>query len=109
MKYKIFITPEAERDLDDIFTYIARHYLAPEAAVNTLGCIRLSIKTLEDSPGIGINVSDRLKKPFSDKDRLRMIISGKYLVFYVVDEKDIVVLRVLNQRRNWIEIFGNRT
>ena len=107
MSYRIFITPEAESDLDEIFSYVAQHYLAPQAAANTLNNIKLSIKTLKDFPGMGVDVSDRLKKPFSDKDRLKMIISGKYLVFYVVDQKSIVVLRVIYQRRNWIEIFGN--
>ena len=106
MNYKIFVTSEAESDLDEIFDFIAHHYLSPQAAVNTLSNIKLSIKKLEDFPNIGINVSDRLRKTFSKNDNLRMIISGKYLVFYLVDEKNVVILRVLYQSRNWIEIFG---
>ncbi|MCL2321356.1 MAG: type II toxin-antitoxin system RelE/ParE family toxin [Oscillospiraceae bacterium] len=107
MNYSVSIMPEAETDLDEIYDYISYHFLSKEAARNTLENIRLSIKILEDYPEIGIDVSQRLKKPFSKKHNLRMIISGSYLVFYIIDNNDVAILRVLYQSRNWIEIFGS--
>ena len=97
--------PEAETDLDEIYDYIAYHFLSPQAASNTLQNIRLSIKKLEDYPEIGIDVSKQLKKIFSQKHKLRMIISGSYLVFYIIEHKNVAILRMLYQSRNWIEIF----
>ena len=98
-------THQARNDIDEIFDYIAHHFLSKEAAKNTVQNIKLSIKKLEDFPDIGINVSHRLKKLYRNKT-LKMLIAGNYLVFYIVENGEVIILRVLYQKRNWIEIFG---
>ncbi len=105
MALKVTITPEAEYDLDEIYDYILHHFLTPQAAENTMSNIRQAIQRLIEIPDLGIDVSKRLGKPFSNTHTLRMTIAGNYLVFYIVDGQQIAILRVLYQKRNWIEIF----
>ncbi|MDR1473990.1 MAG: type II toxin-antitoxin system RelE/ParE family toxin [Lactobacillales bacterium] len=106
MAYNINITEEAQEDLNQIFDYISKHFLASQAATNTLENIRLTILKLEEFPEIGVDVSERLKKKFSDEVKLRMLITGHYLVFYIFENSTITILRVLYQKRNFIEIFS---
>lgn len=106
MVYNILITDAAQRDLDDIFAYINEKFLAPQAASNTLSNIKLSILKVAEMPAIGIDVSKRLHKKFKNSEILRMIPAGNYLVFYIISDQELFVLRVLYQRRNWLEIFG---
>ncbi|MDR2834518.1 MAG: type II toxin-antitoxin system RelE/ParE family toxin [Streptococcaceae bacterium] len=105
MAYKLKITPEAEKDLDEIRDYIATRFMSEQALTNTLGGIRDTILKLSDFPEIGIDVSQRVNKQFSKKHTLRMIIAGSYLVFYVFDGRGVSVLRVLYQKRDWVTIF----
>ncbi|APE77593.1 type II toxin-antitoxin system RelE/ParE family toxin (plasmid) [Leuconostoc mesenteroides] len=106
MAHNILITAAAQRDLDDIFEYINEKFLAPQAAINTLSNIKLSILKIAEMPEIGIDVFKRLHKKFKISETLRMIPAGNYLVFYIISDQDLVILRVLYQRRNWLEIFG---
>ncbi|MDI6614994.1 type II toxin-antitoxin system RelE/ParE family toxin [Leuconostoc suionicum] len=106
MAYNILITDAAQRDLDDIFAYINKKFLAPQAASNTLSNIKFSILKVAEMPAIGIDVSKRLNKKFKSSETLRMIPAGNYLVFYIISDQELVILRVLYQRRNWLEIFG---
>lgn len=106
MVYNILITDAAQRDLDDIFAYINEKFLAPQAASYTLSNIKLSILKVAEMPAIGIDVSKRLHKKFKSSETLRMIPAGNYLVFYIISDQELVILRILYQRRNWLEIFS---
>lgn len=46
MPYKIVITPEAEEDLDQIYSYISQHFLSVQAADGTLANIKKTIVKL---------------------------------------------------------------
>lgn len=107
MGYKLIITPEAEEDLDEIYDYILKRFLAPQAAENTMTNIRLAIEKVLEIPDLGIDVSNRVGRVFSKKHKLRMQIAGNYLIFYISDARiqEIAVLRVTYQRRDWISLF----
>jgi len=76
--FKIRYLSTAENDLDDIFDYIMRDN--PSAAGSLLEKFDHSISQLAINPEIGVIPKDeRLKKL-----GYRMLIVGKYLVFYVV-------------------------
>lgn len=106
MACEVLIADAAQKDLDDIFTYINEKFLAPQAASNTLNNIKLTILKVAEVPEIGIDVSKRLNHQFQESETLRMIPAGNYLVFYIISDQEVVVLRVLYQRRNWLEIFS---
>ena len=106
-KYIIDISPDAEKDLLDIEAYIVNHFLSEQALKTVMGTIQQTLLNLQDYPGVGINVAERLasKKAYSEYSRLQMVIAGNYLVFYVVSGNTIQIYRIVYQKRNWIKIF----
>ena len=105
MSFNLLITPEAEGDLDGIYNYILTHFLAPQAAENTMSNIKQAITKIAEVPSLGIDVSERVGRQFSKEHPLKMMIAGNYLVFYVYDDHTVAVLRVLYQKQNWVHLF----
>ena len=87
--------PTAENDLDDIFDYIMMDN--PSAAVSILEKFNHSISQLAFNPELGIvSKDDRLKKM-----GYRILIIGKYLVFYVVKANIIQIRRIIHGARQY--------
>ena len=92
---KIRYLPTAEKDLEDIFDYILKD--KPSAALSLLENFDHSISQLALNPELGvIPKDDRLKKL-----GYRMLIVGKYLVFYVVKTNTIQIRRVIHGARKY--------
>jgi toxin ParE1/3/4 len=93
--FKIRYLSPAVNDLDDIFNYIMSDN--PSAAVSLLEKFDHSISQLAINPEIGvIPKDDRLKKL-----GYRMLIIGKYLVFYVVKANTIQIRRIIHGARQY--------
>ena len=93
--FKIRYLSPAVNDLDDIFNYIMRDN--PSAAVSLLEKFDHSISQLAINPEIGvIPKDDRLKKL-----GYRMLIIGKYLVFYVVKANTVQIRRIIHGARQY--------
>lgn len=93
--FKIRYLSSAENDLDDIFDYIMRDN--PSAAGSLLEKFDHSISQLAVNPEIGvIPKDDRLKKL-----GYRMLIVGKYLVFYVVKANTVQIRRIIHGARQY--------
>ena len=105
MVYKVVVTLEAEEDLAAIYHYISRRFLSSQAAKNTLANIKQSLRKLASIPDLGLDVSERLGKKFPKKEIVRMLPTGHYLVFYIFDGQVVSVLRILYQKRDWIQLF----
>ncbi|MGR8809940.1 type II toxin-antitoxin system RelE/ParE family toxin [Leuconostoc citreum] len=97
--YNILITDAAQRDLDDIFTYINEKFFSP---TNTLSNIKLSILKAAEISTIRIDVSKRVNKTFKSLETLRIIPDGHY----IISDQALAILRVIYQCRNWLEIFS---
>ncbi|MDR2976154.1 MAG: type II toxin-antitoxin system RelE/ParE family toxin [Streptococcaceae bacterium] len=106
-KYTLEISPDAERDLDEIDNYLRHHFLSEQAAESIMGNIKTSLSDLIQFPEIGINAADRIgKEKLPDiYQNIRMIISGSYLIFYVLEGSTVQIYRVLYQKRDWINLF----
>jgi toxin ParE1/3/4 len=93
--FKIRYLSPAVNDLDDIFNYIMRDN--PSAAVSLLEKFDHSISQLAINPEIGvIPKDDRLKKL-----GYRMLIIGKYLVFYVVKANTVQIRQIIHGARQY--------
>ena len=93
--FKIRYLSTAENDLDDILTYILKD--KPSAAASLLENFDSSISQLAFNPEIGMVPKDeRLKKL-----RYRILVVGKYLVFYVVKGKTVQIRRVIHGARQY--------
>ena len=93
--FEIRYLPTAENDLDEIFDYIMMD--DPSAAVSTLENFNRSISQLAFNSKLGVAPKDdRLKKL-----GYRMLIVGKYLVFYVVKTNTVQIRRIIHGARQY--------
>ncbi len=93
--FEIRYLPTAENDLDDIFDYIMMDN--PSAAVSMLEKFNRSISQLAFNPELGVAPKDdRLKKL-----GYRMLIIGKYLVFYVVKANTVQIRKIIHGARQY--------
>ena len=93
--HKIRYLSTAQEDLIDIFEYTSKDN--PTAAISQLKRFDKSISQLASNPFLGVMPKDeRLKKL-----GYRMLIVGKYLVFYVVKGGTVQIRRILHGARRY--------
>jgi plasmid stabilization system protein ParE len=97
-KYKIEFLPTADRDLAEIFSYIAVDLAAPQAAANFLEKFGQAIQALDTFPyAYPVYHSAEIHtEPFE----FRSLSVGSYLVFYYVMENTITIARVVYGKRD---------
>ena len=90
-QYVVRITDRALADMEEIYNYIAIQLQAPE---NAMGQYNRIAETIE-----GLNVfPERVKLVESEPERimgLRQLVIDNYSVFYVIEDMDVIVTRVL--------------
>lgn len=93
MSWNVIYTEQAERDLRDIFEYIAFSLLAPDAAKNQSKQIMDAIAALNEMP---LRHQLYEKEPWHSKG-MRSIPVGNYLVFFFALESEnaVVVVRIM--------------
>jgi addiction module RelE/StbE family toxin len=97
-KFKIEYLSAADRDLTEIFSYIAFDSATPQAAANLLEKIDQAVKTLEMFPyAHPVHHSPELRSvPFE----FRVLVVASYLVFYYVTGNTITIARVVYGKRD---------
>jgi addiction module RelE/StbE family toxin len=97
-KYEIEYLPIADRDLTEIFSYIAVDLAAPQAATNFLEKMEKAVQALETFPyAYPIYHSAEIHtEPFE----FRSLIMGSYLIFYYVTENTVTIARVVYGKRD---------
>ncbi len=104
MKHNIYYSPEARRDMDEIWDYIESELSNPIAAEKVVSRIMDAVDQLTDFPLIGVPL---LSVTNVDSD-YRFLTSGNYMVFYRVYAGEVYIDRVLYSRRDYLRIlFGD--
>lgn len=103
MPHEITKRPQAERDIEECFVYIAEDDL--DTGVYFLAAVEDSLERLAEFPHLG------KQRTFTDKrfQNIRMWrVTGfeSYLIFYRVEESAIEVIRVLHGSRDIEDLFG---
>lgn len=102
--YKISFSPEAVDDLKEIKQYIKDELCNEQAAKNTVAKILKKIKLLSDFPESGSSLSVIIG---FDAD-YRYLICDNYIAFYRIENKNVLIVRILYGRRNYMQIlFGD--
>lgn len=104
MTYPVTLTPMAQRDLREIFRYIAFDLQSVQNASAQLDRLEKAIASLDQMPE-RFRVYD---KPKWRERNLRMMPVDKYLVFYIPDQgsETVTVLRILYGGRDidrWLD------
>lgn len=101
MKHNLHYSPEALRDLDDIWDYIVLDLCNPTAAEKIINGILDTITPLEDFAEMGTPLN-AITAVVSD---YRYLLHEKYLVFYRVYAEDVFIDRILQGSRNYLRIL----
>jgi len=86
-------SPEAETELDEIWYYVATESSSIEVAERLLDAFRDQFVLLSKHPRLGRSRDDL-------RPGLRSITVGAYAVLYRVEGEDVVILHVLQGRRD---------
>ena len=89
---KVVLHPEAYRDIEEIWEYIAADSLA--AADRTVEEFYRTIRKLASFPNQGHSRADLTSSP------LRFLAVRDYVIVYATDAEPLVVIAVLHGRRN---------
>ncbi|MFR4126319.1 MAG: type II toxin-antitoxin system RelE/ParE family toxin [Roseburia inulinivorans] len=99
-KYKIVMSKDALQDIKSIKTYILQTFMYREYAENFSRKIKSAIKALDpfaegyEKTGYIIDGFEIYYKPYST-----------YLIFFVVEDMTVTVIRVLKDRMYWQAII----
>ncbi|MBR3606908.1 MAG: type II toxin-antitoxin system RelE/ParE family toxin [Lachnospiraceae bacterium] len=100
-KYKIFLSKDALQDIKDNKSYILKNFKYREYAKNFSKKIKKAIKELDpfaegyEKTGFLIEGLEVYYKPYST-----------YLIFFVVEDTAVTVVRVLKDRMYWQAIIN---
>ena len=97
----LHLSPKAEEDLSEIKAYIEENLENPQAALSTVAKITKAIRRLKEHAPIGASLS-AIANVDSDYSYL---VSGSYIVFYRVVDRDIYIDRILYSRRDYLRIL----
>lgn len=103
MSYRIFKRPQAERDIEECFVFIAEENL--DTGVYFLVAVEESLEQLAKFPLIG-KQSEFQNKQFEDMRMWHVKGYENYLIFYTVIEETIEVIRVLYASRDIKDVFS---
>ena len=101
MANTLHYSPQALKDLDEIFDYIFTDKQNPIAARNTIEGIKNSIAELKtlDNIGVKVRLPGGLETPY------RFIQYNNYLTFYRQIEKDVYIDRIIYGKRDYIKLL----
>ena len=94
-------SPEALKDLDEIWEYINTELCNPDAADNTVNAILDRTETLREYPysGTPLDVLSRIRSDY------RFVPANHFLAFYRVQNDIVFIDRVLYERRDCLRIL----
>jgi addiction module RelE/StbE family toxin len=103
MNYKLLVSKDAHKDIDEIVDYIADELKNPQAASDFLDDVRKSYLTIIKNPWLYAHCNDEKLQ----RQGYRKIVVRNYLILYRADEKKKVVyiVRVVYGRRNYSELL----
>jgi len=101
--YNVVITEVAQRDLLDIFDYIAFELREPDSASRLLSKIRSKVKSLKEFPVRNNLISE----PKYEEQKIRWCPVENYIIFYQVSKEQfqVYIIRVIYKKRNWEHIL----
>ena len=99
-KYNVIFMKSALEDLEEIILYIAKD--SKDSAIKFHDKIMDKSKALETFHKLGLLVPDNK----IGNSGFRVIIIDKYLMFYKIYEKEIIILRILHGSRDYPQLFS---
>ena len=99
--YDYEFSPLAEKDLNNIFEYIALELSSPEAAEHLIDRIQDAVERLCDFPFSCPLLTDSTLQ----KKGYRLLVVQNFNLFYVVEKQTVIIRRILYGRRDYESIL----
>ena len=97
-KYKIKLNPQAYRDLEEIFAYIALEKLSPENAKRQTDRILIKLRKLDTFPQAH---QERMEGRYAGKGYRQLLIDNYMAIFRIEEKtKTVHVVMIQYQGRN---------
>jgi toxin ParE1/3/4 len=104
MRFDVVLTEDAERDLEELYDYIAEHD-APGKAAHVLGRIEETLKKLSRFPERGAHPKELLALGIRD---YRQTYFKPYRVIYRIIERRVYVYLIVDGRRDMQTLLARR-
>jgi toxin ParE1/3/4 len=104
MPFKVLLTNDAARDLDELYAYIALHD-APRKADYVLGQIAKAFAKLSEFPERGVCPKELAAIGVRE---YREIFFKPYRIIYRVMDDDVYVLLIVDGRRDMLSLLQRR-
>ncbi len=104
-KYHVILTPDAQRDLDELDNYISVELLVPDVAAAYIAAIKEKLLSLQTNP--------KRYKPLDDEPwhsrGVRRVNVKNFAAFYIVlDEyNEVYIQNIIYQKRDLPQILLN--
>ena len=102
MALRIFITPKASQDLDEIYNFIAQNNV--DTALKFFDAARQTFNQLAKNPGIG-TIYEVSKPELKGIRKWRVKKFNKYIIFYFHSDNLIEIVRILYAGRDILGIL----
>ena len=100
---KVFISPEAARDLSQIKQYISSELKNRSAANRIVGSIMKDLRELGRYPEQGPSIEALT----GFQTELRMLLCGKQIALYKIENETVFVARIIDARQDYLRVlFG---
>ncbi len=93
---RVIVSKEARKDLLNIRTYIRDELCNPSAANRIIHELRSAVEGLQRFPGRGRPLDALL----SIHTEYRYLPCENYCIFYLADEKEVFIVRILHKRQD---------
>ena len=101
---KVFISPEAARDLSQIKQYISTELKNRSAANRIVGSILKDLRALGRYPEQGPSI----EAVTGFQTDLRMLLCGKHIALYKIENESVFVARIIDARQDYLRVlFGD--
>jgi plasmid stabilization system protein ParE len=99
--FSIVFADNANNDISESVVYISRVLMSPQAANSLLDIVEENKKILLSTPKIFSLVKDNVLSAHG----IRFVIVKNFLMFFVVEEKSVKIIRFLHGLQNWTDIL----
>lgn len=96
---RVSVSREAAKDLVSIRAYIQDELSNKTAAARIIGELKKSILSLSDFFGRG----SPLDALISVHTEYRYLVCEHYCIFYIADEQDVIIVRILHERQDCLK------
>lgn len=101
---KVFISPEAARDLSQIKQYISTELKNRSAANRIVGSIMKDLRELGRYPEQGPSIEALT----GFQTELRMLLCGKHIALYKIENEAVFVARIIDAHQDYLRVlFGD--